>query len=166
MAFHSLRCGGYLLLAVAGWAAGRWVWPGEHGKVAGSGAAAVRLSAGTGHRVLPAKTAGVKPVDGKAAGREMRASGSEAGFRDRARQMALEPPPALTDFLAAGLREDYPVEAAIWAGTLIDSSVKISELKQVLDATSGPALAGLREAVNRLDLTPEERTKLNLNTQP
>ena len=68
--------------------------------------------------------------------------------------------------LVGGLSADYPEEAAIWAGTLTDSAVKLSALKQVLDATSGPPLTGLKEAVNRLNLTPEERTLLNLNTQP
>jgi hypothetical protein len=128
MAFDPLRGGGCLLLVLAGWAAGRWVWPAgdqgvefrEPGKVAGPGAGEVRSPAGPGHRVPPAKTAGVKPVDGKAAGRERRASGSDAGFRDRARQMALEPPPALTDFLAAVtdsevLRATLLEDAVIWA---------------------------------------------------
>jgi hypothetical protein len=58
------------------------------------------------------------------------------------------------------------VEAAIWAGSLTDSAVKLSELKQVLAATSGPALTGLKAAVNALNLTPGERVELNLTTTP
>ena len=127
MAIHPVRCGGYLLLAVAGWAAGRWGWPGElavelgvPGKAAGSGVAEVRSPAGPGHPQPVTKTAVVKAVDGKAVGLEMRASGSDAGFRDRARQLALEPPPALTDFLAAMtdsevVRVSLLEDAVVWA---------------------------------------------------
>ena len=127
MAIHPVRCGGYLLLAVAGWAAGRWVWPGERAVVlgenreaAGSRAGEVRSPAGPGHPQPVTKTAAVKVVDGKAAGLEMRASGSDDGFRDRARQLALEPPPALTDFLAAVtdsevVRVSLLEDAVVWA---------------------------------------------------
>ncbi len=96
---ESLRGCGYCLVAVVGWAAGRWVWPGDREITAGNSAEVAdspvrnfNFAEGLGDPQQVEKRPTAKVIDGKAVGMEMRVSGSEADFGSRARQMALEPP--------------------------------------------------------------------------
>jgi hypothetical protein len=118
-----LRGGGYFLMVLAGWAVGRQlhgVGPEAHGAERLPLSDEVRQSQPTAGPVQRQETGASKAVDGTAAGLELKAAGSEAAFRDRARQMALEPPPALTDFLAAvtdseTVRKALLEDAVVWA---------------------------------------------------
>lgn len=114
----------YASLVLTGWAAGRWLWPAApsvpqatagHNALAGLSVPTSGPSLGVVQKTQPTPT-----VDGTAAGLELKAAGSEAAFRDRARQMALEPPPALMDFLAAvtdseTVRQALLEDAVLWA---------------------------------------------------
>lgn len=129
MVFHPWRLGGCVLLAGAGWMMGRWTPPGgaaptaDQLRIAGGSPEGMEAARRGADKALPGAPGAEKAqsnVDGKAAGLAMRASGDEGHFRDRARQMALEPPPALTDFLEAVtdseiLRATLLEDAAVWA---------------------------------------------------
>ena len=70
--------------------------------------------------------------------------------------------------LAGKLSQDYPGEAITWAGTLTDPAVRMKTLHAILSEANGPGRAAaapdsLREAVDALNLTAEERAGLPFN---
>lgn len=70
--------------------------------------------------------------------------------------------------LAGKLIKDYPADAITWAGSLTNPVAKMKTLISIIsDARAASNSSdGLREAVDTLNLTEEERAELSLSTTP